>query len=250
MKTKHLLGSVVCWMLLAAASTACLAEDAVTLALAYKKGDVIRHKVTINTSIMGMDVTVTSTSKTTVQEVKDNGEVVSVEEAEETRISIGGMEIDQPGQPPVTTTRDKYGKLVDYKREETPQAFLAPEIERMSAMISGALLPDKAVKAGDTWQVELENPAVKGKKVVVKGTFIGMEKVDDAELWKIKQTAEADTDADGGKMTQEFIAWLAPSNGQVVKMEGSVKDLPTVQFGPISWTIKMELIKEEKKESE
>jgi hypothetical protein len=110
------------------------------------------------------------------------------------------------------------------------------------AMLSDQLFTDKEVKKNDTWETEIENPAVKEKKVTVKGTYLGNETVDGVELWKVKQTADAATDKDGGKLSVDFTSWINPTNGQVVKSEGVVKDLPTM-FGPMTWTMKQELIK-------
>src|SRR5262245_38643592 len=73
-------------------------------------------------------------------------------------LSFGGQEMDQPGGATVTQTRDARGKLVDYKQEgEAPQAAFSPEIQRLMAAVQDLLLPEKAVKPGDTWTTEIEN---------------------------------------------------------------------------------------------
>ena len=44
------------------------------------------------------------------------------------------------------------------------------------------ILPEKEVKSGDSWQTEFDNPAAKGKKVTVKTSYLGTEKVDGRRL--------------------------------------------------------------------
>ncbi len=222
---------------------AAFAQDKpVELAYNYKKGDTHRTKVTINTTVMGMDIVVNATTKTEIKDIKPNGDIVVVMTSEGGKVNIGGQEQEQPAQPPVPMTRSKLGKLVEYKVEEPPMAILAPEIQKLSAILNDQLLPEKPVKKGDTWTTEVENPAIKEKKVTVKGTYLGNETVDGVELWKLKQNAEAITDKDGNKLVVEMTSWINPANGQRVKAEGTLKDLPT-QFGPMSWVMKLELIK-------
>src|SRR5207248_1555 len=83
------------------------------------------------------------------------------------------------------------GKLVDFKMEEG--GILAPEIARLLATLRTPILPEKEVKAGDTWQTEFDNPAVKGKKFTVKTTFVGTDKVEGMDVWKIQQSGEPAT---------------------------------------------------------
>ncbi len=220
-------------------------DQPVTLAHTYKKNDSFRHKMTVNASVGGMDAVLVRTIKLTVKDIKDNGDVILEETDEGGQLTLNGADQSLPSQPPLTLTRDKTGKLLDYKADDSGGGFMAPEVQKLVAMISDTLFPNKPVKAGDIWQAELDDPVVKDKKVVVKGSFIGVEKVQDKDLWKVKQSAEAPVDADGNKMTMEITMYLDPATGQPVKGEGSVKDLPTTQVGPVSWTMKIEMLKPE-----
>jgi hypothetical protein len=231
-----------CLLAVIAAQAATAQEKSVNLAYNYKAKDTYRSKVTVNTNVMGQDVVVTGTAKTEIKEIKPNGDFVVVMTNEGGKLNIGGQEQDQPATPPVTTTRTKLGKLVDYKAEDAAMGILAPEVQKLMAMLGEQLLPEKEVKKGDTWTTEIENPAVKEKKVTVKGTYLGTDTIDGVELWKVKQEADAAVDKEGGKLSIDFTNWINPANGQVVKSEGTVKDLPT-QFGPMTWTMKQELIK-------
>ena len=135
----------------------------------------------------------------------------------------------------------------EYKAEEAAGAFMTPEIAKLMASLSTSLLTDRALKTNDTWQTELENPAVKEKKVTVKDTYLGIDKVDGKDYWKVKQTAEAVVDADGSKMTYEFTVWIDPMSGDAFKIDGTVKDVPT-QVGPITMQITSTAVKPDDKD--
>jgi hypothetical protein len=188
-------------------------EKTVTLLVKPKVGRVMRTKSVINTSVMGMDLVVNQSQKDTIKEVKDNGDVVAEIADEGTTISIGGMDQDQPAGPPFNYTRDKIGKIKEFKRAEE-NGFTSPEIAKLMATLSAFILTDKAVKTNDTWQTELDNPAVKEKKITVKDTYLGIDKVDGKEYWKVKQTAEAIVDADGNKVSYEIINTFAKTGGE------------------------------------
>ncbi len=210
-------------------------EKAVSLLIKPKVGRVMRTKGVIKTSVMGMDLVVNQTLKDTVKEIEENGDVVFEIADEGTTISIGGMDRDNPAAPPYMTTHDKFGKVKVFKKSED-NGFTTPEISKVMEALGTFILTDKAVKTNDTWQTELENPAVKEKKITVKDTYLGLDKVDGKSYWKIKQTAEVVVDADGSKVTYEITEWVSTTDGEAIKMEGSVKDLPT-QAGPVTLQI-------------
>src|SRR5258706_1820202 len=218
-------------------------EKTFTLASTYKEDDKVSHKVTVTVNVNGMEVVVTRTAKSLVKEVKKTGEIVIVQTDDGSTLNIGGNEQQQPAGPPVTEIRDKNGKLTEVKVDEAAAGFMSPEIQQLVAKASDVHLTDKPVKAGDNWTTEFDNPAVKGKKFTAKSNYIGIDKVHGQDLWKVKQTVEADSDADGKKLTIEFTAWLDPAKGQTVKMEGNAKDVPTM-FGSLTWAMKQVLVKE------
>jgi hypothetical protein len=125
-------------------------------------------------------------------------------------------------------TRQKSGKLVEMKKEETVAAAESAEVSRLMASIGTAIFTEKAVKAGESWETEVVNPLVKDKKVKIKTTFIGVDKLEGLEVWKVKQTAEADTDPNGGKLTYEATFWLDTANGQEARSDVTVIGLPSM----------------------
>ena len=237
----------LCAMVFAAAVgplQAARADDTpLKLARTYKLGDNARVKSTIKVSVNGMDIVLTNTVKSTVKEVKKTGEVVELSEPEAGTMTINGAEQPSPAGASITMTFDKSDKLAEYKPSEDG-GYFDPGVAQLIAVVHHVILVDKAVKKDDTWETELDDPAVKGKKMTVKDTFLGTEKRDGKELWKIKQTGEPLVDASGGKMPFEFTALLDPANGQLVHSEGSVKQVPT-QFGALDWTEESNLVKPE-----
>src|SRR2546429_9884158 len=101
-----------CLALLALASAQCLADDAVKLAITFKKGEVERHKITVNVSLMGMDLVISAVAKSTVKEIKDDGSVTIETVTENTKVKVGGVEMEENDDSKETATRDKRGRLL------------------------------------------------------------------------------------------------------------------------------------------
>ncbi len=246
LKSNRMLGGVLLAFALIGSQMA-RADDAkpVNLLVAPKAGRVTRTQSVIKTSVMGMDLLITQTQKDTIKEVKDNGDFVTEIADEGSVVNIGGQEQNQPAVAPRTVTRDKFGKVKDVKADDAGN-FMAPEVAKIMTLLSTSILTDKAVKTNDTWQTELDNPAVKEKKITVKDTYLGIDKIDGKEYWKVKQTAEAIVDADGNKLSYEITQWLNPADGNTVKIEGTIKDVPT-QVGALTMQITSKAIKADEK---
>jgi len=233
---------------LLAVGVAAFAQDAVTLTRKFKEGDTIRFKTTVNASVMGGEAVVTTTSKQTVKKVKENGEVVVSIMDEGGKLSFGGAEQDIPGGAEIVETRGKNGRISRLEFPSGGQEIMTPEIRELMSLIPDVIFSDKAVKAGDAWEAEADNPAVKGKKIAFKSSFVGVEKVGEVAAWKVKQNAEALTDDKGAKLSSEYVYWLDPATGHLIKSQAKVDGIPT-QFGVMSWTSKIERIKDEEKKA-
>jgi hypothetical protein len=245
MKSTFFVKGAALTMAIGIALPAMAQDKPVTLARIYKAGDTAKYSATINTNTMGMDIVVKTGYKATIKEVKPNGDVIIEQITEAGTVSMSGMDQEIPGGEKSVETRDKLGKLIEIKLPESAQSVLSPEVQKLAAITADVLLSGKEVKAGDTWSTEFDNPILKGKKFSVKTTYIGTEKLDGKELWKIKQLASVDVDDQGAKTVQDTITWLDPANGQMVKMEGTVKGIQTM-FGPMDWNMKMALVKGDK----
>ena len=220
-------------------------DKAVNLIVKPKVGAVTKYKSTIKATVMGMEINIETSEKMTIKEVKDNGDITVLTESLGGKMSVNGMEQDQPPTPPTTITRDKLGKLVDYKSEDQPGSPFSPEVQKLMVSISDTMLTDKDVKEGDTWDTEVDNPASKENKAKIKTTFLGIEKVDGVDCWKVKQSAEAIAGMNAEKMSYDATTWTNPKTGQPQKVEAKIKDVPT-QFGPITFDMTMAVVKNDK----
>ena len=217
------------------------ADDAVTVKQVLKVGDSIQLKST--TSVGARDVTVVQTRKQTVKELKENGDAVFIVTPLGGKYTVNGTDNDIPAGAPTTVTTNKYSRILTYKPDNDDNPYLSASTLHLLALVDTIIFPDKPVKAGDSWTSDLDNPAVKDKKVTIKTTFVGADKDDGKDVWKVKQTMSADTDA--GKMTADTTALLDASNGQLVHAEMDVKGVPAKIGGPVDWKIKLVRVKGE-----
>src|SRR5437016_4603231 len=124
------------------------AEDAVKLARTYKKGEVVRMKTEALVGLMGMEVKLIQITKGEVKDVKADGTVVLESQLESGKVVINGMEIDIPEAPKTTITRDKSGKIVEFKMDGGPGGE-SPEVSQLMALVSEPVIEGKTVKPSD-----------------------------------------------------------------------------------------------------
>ncbi len=225
-----------------ALAAAPLVDDAVTLVRTAKKGDINKYSVEATASVSGVEASLKNTLKYEVKEVKADGVVVVEVSDEGGKLVFGGMEMDAPQSPAVTETREKSGKLTKAVSAADNPVFPA-EVVSLLAAVREVVFTDKPVKSGDTWNVEFDNPAVKGKKITLKSTYSGIDKVDGKDFWKVKHTGEAEVNAAGEKVTFEMTEWREPATGRIEKGESSVKGIPTAMLGNINMTMKTSRVK-------
>lgn len=207
-----------------------------------KVGDVLRMKVTATADVAGTEVILERTIKTEVKEVKKTGEIVIAQSDLGGKVNAGGQEIDIPASGPAVTTMDKLGRLVKYARPATDMSIVAPEVEQLLLVMQDYIQPEKAVNPGGSWETELPNPLVAEQKIKVKTTYVGLDKHEDAPVWKIKQTMTVVVDASGTKMTADMVFLADPTSGTPRVVEGTIKGTPT-QYGPVDLKLKATLLK-------
>ncbi|MGC8667461.1 MAG: hypothetical protein ACP5VE_05040 [Chthonomonadales bacterium] len=243
MTTVKWLVAACCTGMLAVGGLAAAQDKAVQLSGSYKAGEVARYKYDITAQVSGTEVPAYRTIKETVKEIKPNGDVVVLQQDEGGKYVANGQDNDLQPEAPATITFDKAGKLVSFTTNENEgSGFMETPIRKLLAVMTHVYFPNKAVAPSDAWQTEVDNPAVKGKKVVIKTTYLGTDTLDGVQYWKVKQSASAAVDAEGDKMATEFTYWLDPANGAVVKGEGSQKGVPT-QYGPMDLAVKITRVK-------
>lgn len=216
-------------------------EAAVMLSRKLKAGETIKHKFLVTANVNGADVVVRREASTKIVEIKPDGKVVVETQDLAGKVEFGGMEMEVPAVAAVTTVRDKQGKILEFKMAGSEGTIMSSEVMHIMAAISEIAFPENAVKPAESWTTEYDNPAAKGKKFTLKGTFVGMEKVDGVDCWKVKQ-AGADIEAEGNKVGIEMTCFFDASNGRMVKTEANIKDIPT-QFGALTFTVKLDLVK-------
>ncbi len=222
--------------IIALAPAGARADDAVTLKYTDKVGDKLRQQIVIKASVQGIDAIMTNIQQSLIKEIKDTGDVTLLVTDEGGTLTLMGNDQKQEPSPDVTIKRDKTGKISSWKPATDITGALPPEFLQTSAQFNTVILPTTPVKEKDTWKLELDNPMFKAKKIKIENTYVGIEKVDGVDLWKIKQTANVPTDGEGGVAVFEGTFWLNPATGRPAKVEGKAKDVPS-QFGKLSFTI-------------
>ena len=219
-----------------------------TLAVTTKVGETLRYKTILLLNI-GAEVTVEQNRKQTVKEIKDNKEIVVLVEDEGGKFIANGAENEFPATSPVTMTLDKANKVLTYKPKVEDNPYLSATTLHLLALSERIIFTDKPVKPGDSWTTEVDNPQVKGKKVKIKTTFVGSDKVGDVAAWKVKQELEADTEVVDNKLKSETTALLDSATGYLLKAEQTVSGVPS-QNGPVEWKGKIERVKPTEKKVE
>ncbi len=220
----------------------------ITIVRTYKVGDSHRYVTLVKANVGGMEGVINGAQKTVVKEIKKDGSVVLTHEAEESKMEFGGNVQNQPATKPSSETRDKFGKLIDYTPSEDAMIPWTPEIQKLIRSITEVILNGKEVKAGESWETEIINPAVKDNTFKVKTTYVGTDKVEDVEYLKVEQNVSVEVDDTGTKMTIKSVHWLKPSDGSLFKSLATIKGLPTT-FGSLDMDQTFKLAKpEEKKE--
>jgi len=215
------------------------AAQAVKLTRTPKKGETVKYQYEVKGDVATAPFSVTGRTKHEVTEVKDSGEFTTTETSEETKLVVMGMEQPAPPSASVVITRAPGNRLRDFKSQEDG-GIVSIQVQRLLTILAQPLLSEKAVAQAESWESEIENPVTAGKSFKVKTTYAGTEKLGEAETWKITQSAAVDVP--DGQLSHETTYWLDPANGQIVKQESTVKNVPS-QFGPMSWTESQQRVK-------
>ncbi|CCW36591.1 hypothetical protein CTKA_01283 [Chthonomonas calidirosea] len=220
-------------------------DQMVTLAYKFEKGATVTMKTVAH--VMAADgssqVTYTTTAQRVVKEVKPDGSVVITVTPGSASVDLGSGPQPTPPPPPFSVTFDKQGRLVMVgEKKEDDTSPIVPQAAALLEASVHVVLPDHPVKPGDTWQSTFDNPLVKGKQVTLKDTYDGMVVYQGRNCWKVEQTLEAATDDMGTMMTVKTTVYMNPTDGSTVYAKSSLKNLPTLNYGPISWESETTLV--------
>lgn len=221
------------------------ADQAVTLAYKFEKGTTVTMKTVAH--VMTPDgqsqVTFITTAQRAITDIKPDGSVVVTVTPGSATLDLGSGPQPTPPPPPFSVTFDKQGRLVLVgQKNEDDTTPVAPQAAALLEASVHVVLPDHPVKPGDTWQSTFDDPLVKGKQATLKDTYDGMVVYKGQNCWKVEQTMEAVTDDMGTMMTVKTTVYMNPKDGSTVYAKSGVKNLPTLNYGPISWDSETTLV--------
>ncbi len=202
-------------------------DTAYTVKRVYKAGESDRYKISskvnMNNPAAGGDVEILTTMlvKETTKEAKDDGSIVSISEFESAGVTFNGMDIDiTTMMPKVTTSRDKSGKI-DVKTEggnEQVTSQMGQMMKQMSSL-SAVAFPTKAVKVGDSWDIDSSQfgTGIPSAKVKGKVTLVSADMVKGVKVLKFKTVSDVTGDMDT-KMHSEATTLVNAATGKPISM--------------------------------
>jgi hypothetical protein len=208
-----------------------LQEDkSYTIKRIYTKGEVKYFKLGA-TLVMGdagkdMQYKIGLYIKDATKQVKeDGGAVVRMEFPKGTAdIGMGNLEIPAGFIPSLLMTLDKDNHVVRVEKEGEGIGGISPE--KMIALAMVGFYPQKPVKVGDSWDIEIEDPDNKGKvKKVGTATLRGIEKQKGVDTFKVTWKAEM-VRKEGNKERKahvDAVANVDMKSGRTVLLKGKTE---------------------------
>lgn len=219
---------------LALAAVAFAGAQDVTLKRTAKVGEVFKYKMTGTMEVMGQSVGLTAILINKTTNVEANGDYTVESSQTEGKINFNGSEMELPSQGSTSTTFKADGTVLDVKGEGVEMGGY-----RMANLLT-AIVPEKPVKAGDTWTSEVKGDTKKNT-VDVKGNykFDAIEKTDAGEAAKVTY----DLKEVGGEApaTVNGTAWIDVKTGNLLRVTNTWKDVP-VPGAPTAVSGKMEMV--------
>lgn len=206
--------------------------------LKFKKGGIAKYrtKAALTGKLEGTgDVTgnMEAMVKHEVKELSDSGDITILMKTETQKLTFNGAELpDDPSMHfDLTTTYNKGGLLVKHKVDN--ELAGAEQLTAVLAMLSSFPVPEKAVKAGDSWKTEASNRILDGKKVLYTSTLVGGEKVSGIDTLRVKfevPIARSEkSESDLIKVTGTYN--VDPKEGRLVQMNYTVEGLDVMAGG-------------------
>jgi hypothetical protein len=202
---------------IAALSVIALAQEGVTLKRVLKVGEVTRFRLKADFNYQSQDMSFSALIVDKVTKVAENGEYTVESTAGDNKIVVGGNEMALPGEKTTVTVFKGNGAVVDVKSDEANTLRLA--------QLHTFILPEKALKAGDTWENEVKADA-KLKTPGVKTTYKveAFEKVGALDTVRVKVTSK---ELSGDAPTSlEGSFWISTKDGSMVKGDAMMKNFP------------------------
>lgn len=212
------------------------AQETYALKSTPKVGEKVAYKVTIETTIQGVNALFTGKSVTRVVKVEPNGNVSSVTEESDLKVKIEDQVVDLPAEDPHGVTTDQRGILVTMIGKKT-----RPDDYRLAYM-NCIVAPDAPVKVGDSWSYEFKpNPNHKNNLSKAEYTLAAIEKVKGISCAKIKVNH---SESGGGEkpLSLSGNVWIRLTDGMPMKADTVAKNVPLIEgTDPADMTIKFEV---------
>lgn len=225
---------------------------AYTIQRVYKLKEVDRTKITskatIDNAALGGNVTIVMlmVMKETTKEVKEDGTIVLRDEFEKALVNFQDKDMDMTADmPSITQTRDKTGRLVDFKTEGGSALFAqGASGQKVMSQVQQTLYPPKPVKVGDSWTIEIAPAKDSADKTTIlgKATFVAVEKINGMDTLKIRSNFEA-RNGDKGNVTFKYegVGNIDVKTGKIVRTAGTT-DSSSEAMGKMKSELKLVLL--------
>ncbi len=181
-----------------------LAQDATyQWSFTAQKGDVSKFRTYMKLTGRQADdsgdiaIAIRSRSSHTVRDVTAEGQVVYDQADESSEASFNGEKVapakSEPAKP-ITISVEKNG--IWAKRDNPNVDPDNSRHEKAILVIQSSPAPDRPVKVGDAWKNEVANPLVRGRKVTLTSTLVGVEKVFGVDALKVTTLVDIPTAGD------------------------------------------------------
>ena len=221
-------------LMVAALSVAAWAvQDGINLKRTAKVGDSITFKLKADVEVGGMEANFTAKVVEKVTKVESNGNYTVESSQKEGKIQFGGQEMEAP-ESTQTFTYKATGEVLDIKADSVDSS-----VYRM-ANLQAFVVPDKALKTGDEWPVEVKKDEKTGA-VALKGTYKidGEEKVGDYDCFRVKFSLK-ETEGGDSAASADGTSWISKKDGTLVKADGKWNNAPFPGApGPINAKVTM-----------
>ncbi len=220
--------------LLSVTALALVAQD-FTMKYKREKGNVSKFKLTGTIDVQGQSVGISATVIEKVVKVDEDGSVTLSQTQENTKISVGGQEMEPPAQEASTEVRKASGELIETKGGQDVETSFR------TGQLSNLVVPGKAIKVGDSWEHVVKADAKKGS-VDAKMTYklLAEEKMGKFDCFKIKMNGIETGGTTPAAM--ESTAWVSKDALVMVKVESKWINVPIAGAGAVNGNIKLELL--------
>ncbi|MDR3689497.1 MAG: hypothetical protein P4L46_08975 [Fimbriimonas sp.] len=200
------------------------AFDGITIKRTPKVGETHKYKQVGKFDVGGQEFDFEATSTEKVVKVEDSGNY-AVEETQ-SDVKLNGQEAPEgAGTGASTTSYTAKGEVVEIKGDK-----VEPNTYRF-ANLALFVLPDKELKAGDTWSYDVkENKTTGAVNAKCSYTFVGEEKVGTTDAIKVKYTIKESGD---DAASSDATVWLSKTDFTMLKLTAKWVNAP-VPGAPMS----------------